>query len=92
LEIFFIAFFVRFSTRGVKKTPLKTFWGNPCQKPLAEKVEKGGSVGFVFGGPSQTRMNNPAYTRIKSVNADSPINKVKSDKIRKCRLPLFFSF
>jgi hypothetical protein len=27
-------------------------------------------------------MNNPAYTWIKSVNADSPINKEKSDKIR----------
>ena len=37
-------------------------------------------------------MNNPAYTWIKSVNADSPINKAKSDKIRKCRLSLFFSF
>jgi hypothetical protein len=35
-------------------------------------------------------MNNPAYTWIKSVNADSP-NKEKSDKIRKC-LRLIFSF
>jgi hypothetical protein len=37
-------------------------------------------------------MNNPAYTWIKSANAEHPINKVKSDKIRKCRLPLFFHF
>ena len=41
---------------------------------------------------TESRMNNPAYTWIKSVNADNPINKVKSDKIRKCRLALFFSF
>jgi hypothetical protein len=34
-------------------------------------------------------MNNPAYTWIKSVNADSPINKEKSDKIRKSRRPIF---
>jgi hypothetical protein len=38
------------------------------------------------------RMNNPAYTWIKSVNADNPVNKVKSDKIRKCRLSLFLFF
>jgi hypothetical protein len=37
-------------------------------------------------------MNNPVYTWIKSVNAEHPINKGRSDKIRKCRLPLFFSF
>jgi hypothetical protein len=43
-------------------------------------------------GEQKARMNHPAYTWIKSVNADSPINKVKSDKIRKCRLSLFFSF
>jgi hypothetical protein len=37
-------------------------------------------------------MNNPAYTWIKSVNAEHPVNKVKSDKYRKCRLSLFFPF
>jgi hypothetical protein len=31
---------VRFSTRGVKKRPKKTFGESPCQKLLAEKVEK----------------------------------------------------
>jgi hypothetical protein len=30
----------------------------------------------------QTRMDNPAYTWIRSVNADNPINKEKADKIR----------
>jgi hypothetical protein len=32
--------FVRFSTRGVQKHHKKLFGGNPCQKLLAEKVEK----------------------------------------------------
>jgi hypothetical protein len=31
---------VRFSTRGVQKHHKNLFWGSPCQKPLAEKVEK----------------------------------------------------
>jgi hypothetical protein len=35
-------------------------------------------------------MNNPACTWIKSVNADNPIKKEKSDKIRKCRRFFFF--
>jgi hypothetical protein len=40
----------------------------------------------------RARMNKPACTWIKSVNAEHPINEVKSDKCRKCRLPLFFLF
>jgi hypothetical protein len=31
---------VRFSTRGVQKHQKKLFGGSPCQKLLAEKVEK----------------------------------------------------
>jgi hypothetical protein len=31
---------VRFSTRGVQKRHKKPFGENPCQKLLAEKVEK----------------------------------------------------
>jgi hypothetical protein len=34
-----MAFYVRFLTRGVHKTPYKHFGGSPCQKLLAEKVE-----------------------------------------------------
>jgi hypothetical protein len=37
-------------------------------------------------------MNNPAYTWIKSVNADSPINKEKSDKIPENAGASFFFF
>jgi hypothetical protein len=47
---------------------------------------------FNFIGRSAKPGNQPVTGWIKSVNADSPINKVKSDKIRKCRLSLFFSF
>jgi hypothetical protein len=36
----FYGVFVRFSTRGVQKHHKKRFGGNPCQKLLAEKVEK----------------------------------------------------
>jgi hypothetical protein len=32
--------FVRFSARGVQKHHEKLFGENPCQKPLAEKVEE----------------------------------------------------
>jgi hypothetical protein len=32
--------FVRFSTRGVQKHHKTLFWGNTCQKLLAEKVER----------------------------------------------------
>jgi hypothetical protein len=32
--------FCTFLNKGSSKTPLKTFWGSPCQKLLAEKVEK----------------------------------------------------
>jgi hypothetical protein len=38
-KVYFYGVFVRFSTRGVQKHHNK-FWGTPCQKPLAEKVEK----------------------------------------------------
>jgi hypothetical protein len=31
---------VRFSTRGVQKHHKTLFWGNTCQKLLAEKVER----------------------------------------------------
>jgi hypothetical protein len=37
---FFYGVFVRFSTRGVQKHHKKLFGENPCQKLLAEKVEK----------------------------------------------------
>jgi hypothetical protein len=37
---FFYGVFVRFSTRGVQKHQKKLFGENPCQKLLAEKVEK----------------------------------------------------
>jgi hypothetical protein len=37
---FFYGVFVRFSTRGVQKHHKKLFGESPCQKPLAEKVEK----------------------------------------------------
>jgi hypothetical protein len=32
--------FVRFSTRGVQKHHKTLFWGNTCQKLLAEKIER----------------------------------------------------
>jgi hypothetical protein len=38
--IFSHGVFVRFSTRGVQKHHKKRFGGSPCQKLLAEKVEK----------------------------------------------------
>jgi hypothetical protein len=37
---FFLWRFCAFLNKGSSKTPLKTFWENPCQKLLAEKVEK----------------------------------------------------
>jgi hypothetical protein len=40
--------FVRFSTRGVQKHHKKLFGGSPCQKPLAEKVEKKNFLPVVF--------------------------------------------
>ena len=39
-EILFYGVFVRFSTRGVRKHYKKLFGESPCQKLLAEKVEK----------------------------------------------------
>jgi hypothetical protein len=42
---FFYGVFVRFSTRGVKNT-IRNFGENPCQKLLAEKVER--KKTFVF--------------------------------------------
>jgi hypothetical protein len=43
-QYFFIFYFVygifAFLNKGSSKTPQKTFWGSPCQKLLAEKVEK----------------------------------------------------
>jgi hypothetical protein len=38
--VFFYGVFVRFSTRGVQKHHKKLFGGSPCQKLLAEKVER----------------------------------------------------
>jgi hypothetical protein len=32
--------FCAFLNKGSSKTPLKTFWENPCQKLLAKKVER----------------------------------------------------
>jgi hypothetical protein len=39
---------VRFSTRGVQKHRKNLFGGSPCQKLLAEKVEKKNFFPFVF--------------------------------------------
>jgi hypothetical protein len=39
---------VRFSTRGVQKHHKKLFGGSPCQKLLAEKVEKKNFFPVVF--------------------------------------------
>jgi hypothetical protein len=39
-EILFYGVFVRFSTRGVQKHHKNLFGESPCQKLLAEKVEK----------------------------------------------------
>jgi hypothetical protein len=38
--VFFNGVFVRFSTRGVQKHHTKLFWGSPCRKLFAKKVEK----------------------------------------------------
>jgi hypothetical protein len=38
--IFFLWRFCAFLNKGSSKTPQKLFGGNPCQKLLAEKVEK----------------------------------------------------
>jgi hypothetical protein len=43
-----MAFFVRFSTRGVKKRHKKTFWGKPMSKILAEKVKNFFPLSFPF--------------------------------------------
>jgi hypothetical protein len=47
-EIFFNGVFVRFSTRGVQKHHKKLFAESPCQKLLAEKVEKKNFFPLVF--------------------------------------------
>jgi hypothetical protein len=38
--LFFFMAFLCVSQQGEFKNTIKTFWGNPCQKLLAEKVEK----------------------------------------------------
>jgi hypothetical protein len=98
--MFFLGDFLAFLERQKKKSGEKTEVGAQWVGALwmGSAHVRGRSF---FGARNQrpsgnrrrrpARMNNPAYTWIKSVNADSPINKGTSEKIRNADAP-FFSF
>jgi hypothetical protein len=85
--------FCAFLNKGSSKTPLKTFWENPCQKLLAEKVERKKNVfPFIFSHGVFVRFSTRGVQKhYKKLFGESPCQKLLAEKVEKkksfsCRL------
>jgi hypothetical protein len=91
--LFFLRRFCAFLNKGSSKTPLKTFWESPCQKLLAEKVErKKNFFPFIFSHGVFVRFSTRGVQKhYKKLFGESPCQKLLAEKVEEkksfsCRL------